>query len=69
MFKGRPSLSKKNCVICFIEGPLKMMMNAFYFILKALSKFMTSQPGEQTVEIQILTNILGSFSEVKATRQ
>ena len=31
------SLSKKKCVICFIESPLKMMKNAFYFILKALS--------------------------------
>ena len=30
------SPSKKNCVICFIESPLKMMKNAFYFILKAL---------------------------------
>ena len=29
-------LSKKNCVICFIESLLKMMKNAFYFILKAL---------------------------------
>ena len=28
---------QKNCVIYFIEGPLKMMKNAFYFILKALS--------------------------------
>ena len=27
---------KKNCVICFLESPLKMMKNAFYFILKAL---------------------------------
>ena len=26
----------KNCVIYFIESPLKMMNNAFYFILKAL---------------------------------
>ena len=26
----------KTCVICFIESPLKMMKNAFYFILKAL---------------------------------
>ena len=26
---------KKNCVICFIEIPLKMMKNVFYFILKA----------------------------------
>ena len=24
---------------CFIEGPLKMMKNAFYFILKALFVF------------------------------
>ena len=30
------SPSKKNCVICFIESPLKKMKNAFYFILKAL---------------------------------
>ena len=26
---------KKICVICFIEIPLKMMKNVFYFILKA----------------------------------
>ena len=30
------SSSQKNCVICFIESPLKMMKNGFYFILKAL---------------------------------
>ena len=30
------SPSQKNCVICFIESPLKMMKNAFYFISKAL---------------------------------
>ena len=30
------SPSKKNCVICFIESPLKLMKDAFYFILKAL---------------------------------
>ena len=30
------SPSRKNCVICFIESPLKMMENGFYFILKAL---------------------------------
>ena len=40
------SPSKKNCVTCFIESPLKMMKNAFYFILKALfflkiSKFLS----------------------------
>ena len=28
-------LPKKNCFIYFIESPLKMMKNAFYFILKA----------------------------------
>ena len=28
--------SKKIYVICFIESPLRMMKNAFYFILKAL---------------------------------
>ena len=30
------SPSKKFCVICLIESSLKMMKNAFYFILKAL---------------------------------
>ena len=30
------SPSKKICVICLIESPLKMIKNAFYFILKAL---------------------------------
>ena len=30
------SPSKKICVNWFIESPLKMMKNAFYFILKAL---------------------------------
>ena len=31
------SSSKKICVICLVESPLKMMKNVFYFILKALS--------------------------------
>ena len=36
-FKSDSHLPKQeNCVICFIESPLKMMENAFYFILKAL---------------------------------
>ena len=93
-FKVGLSPSKKICVICFIEIPLKMMKNAFYFILKALlvlkifqvfvltfwscrenvlirrirltSKFMTSQPGLQTVAMRILPNI---SQKVKATRQ
>ena len=30
------SSSKKDCAICLIESPLKMIKNAFYFILKAL---------------------------------
>ena len=33
------SPSKKICVIFLIESPLKMMKNAFYFILKALFVF------------------------------
>ena len=46
-FKVGFSPSKKFCVICLIESPLKMMRNAFYFILKALFvlkifKFFTS---------------------------
>ena len=35
-FKVGLSPSKKDCVIYLIESPLKMMKNAFYFILKAL---------------------------------
>ena len=81
LFKVGLSPSKKNCFICLIEIPLKMMKNAFYFILKALfvlkifkffrscrknglirkirltSKFMTSQPGSQTIAIHILPDI------------
>ena len=34
--KSDPHLPKKTCVICLIENPLKMMRNAFYFVLKAL---------------------------------
>ena len=30
--KVRPSISKKICVICLIESPLKMIKNVFYFI-------------------------------------
>ena len=30
------SPTKKNCIICFIESPIKMMKNVFYFILKVL---------------------------------
>ena len=30
------SLSKKLCFICFNESPLKIMKNAFYFMLKAI---------------------------------
>ena len=36
LFKVGLSSSKKNCVICFIESPLKTIKNAFYFIVKAL---------------------------------
>ena len=38
-FKVGFSPSKKICFICFIESPLKMMKNAFYFTLKALFVF------------------------------
>ena len=34
--KSGSHLSKKFCVIYLIESPLKVMKNAFYFILKAL---------------------------------
>ena len=36
MIKVGLSPSKKNCVVCLIKIPLKMMKNIFYFILKAL---------------------------------
>ena len=86
------SPSKKNCVICFIEIPLKVMKNDYYFILKALfvleifkflsrrfgqvgkmakirkvrltSKFMTSQPGLQTIAIHILLNMTMKFGQL-----
>ena len=35
-FKIGLSPSKKMCVICLTESPLRMMKNTFYFILKAL---------------------------------
>ena len=83
--KVKLSPSKKICFICFNESLLKIMENAFYFILKALfvfkifkflpwffwscrkkgliweitltSKFVTSQPGQQTITMHILPNI------------
>ena len=36
IFKTGLSSYKKTCFICFNESPLKMMKNAFWFILKAL---------------------------------
>ena len=39
MIKVGLSPSKKNCVVCLIKIPLKMMKNIFYFILKALFVF------------------------------
>ena len=36
LFKVGFSSSKKICIICFIESPLKMTKNIFYFILKPL---------------------------------
>ena len=36
LLKSDSHLPKKFCFICFIKGPLKMMKNAIYFILKAL---------------------------------
>ena len=36
-FKVGPSPSKKNCVVCFNESPLKMMKIIFYFTLKLIS--------------------------------
>ena len=82
--KSDSHLPKKS-FIWFNESPLKLMKNAFYFILKVffvfkifkflswlfsyiekngltrkiklISKFMTSQPGQQTIAIHILPNI------------
>ena len=83
--KVRLSPLKEICIIWLIESHLKLMKNAFYFILKSLSilkifkflswhfghvwkttflnrlrltsKFMTSQPGFQTIPGLILPNI------------
>ena len=38
-FKVRPSLFKNIWFVCFYESPLKVMKNAFCFILKAPSVF------------------------------
>ena len=35
-FKVGLSVSKRISIVCLIESPLKMMKNAFYFILKVL---------------------------------
>ena len=35
-FKLDSRVPKKICIICLIKNPLKVMKNAFYFILKAL---------------------------------
>ena len=50
LLKSDSDLPKEIYCICFIESPLKMMQNAFYFILKALFvlkifKFMPSLYG------------------------
>ena len=37
--ENRTLTFQKNCVICLIENPLKMMKNPFYFILKAFFVF------------------------------
>ena len=36
LVKVGPSPSKKNCVICFIERPLKTIKSVFYLVLKGL---------------------------------
>ena len=48
--KSGSHLPKKICFICFNESPLKMMKNAFYFILKAffvlkIFKFLSQRFG------------------------
>ena len=41
--KAGLSFSKKNCVICLIENPLKSMKNAFYLILVSFFVLKTFQ--------------------------
>ena len=71
--KSDSHLLKKFCVIRFIANPLKIMKNAFYFILKAIfvfkiskilswkirltSEFMMSRSDLQTIATHILLNI------------
>ena len=38
-FKLGLSSSTTKCLVCYIESPLKIMKNDFYFILKALFVF------------------------------
>ena len=63
LFKSDSHLPNKICFICFNESPLKMMKNAFYFILKALFvvkifKFLSLLFGhKQTITVHILLNI------------
>ena len=72
LLKVEISPPKNSCIICLTEIPLKMMKNAFYFILMfllfrknglirkikfTLLKFMMSQPRLQTIAIRILPNI------------
>ena len=82
-------LQKKKVFIYFKESPLKMMKNAFYFMLKArfcfetftflvmqknilirkiwlVSKFMTSQTGQQIITIEY--NMRNIFFERLSTK-
>ena len=43
ILKLETQLPKKKCFICFHESPLKMMKNAFHFILKPLFVFKISE--------------------------
>ena len=75
-FKVGVSPSKKVVFICFNESHLKMIKNAFYFMLKALSvlkvvkflsnfKIMTSQTEHKLITIYILPNIPKSKRDQK----
>ena len=67
LLKSDSHVSKKNSFIFFNESPLKMIKNDSYFILKAkirlISKFITSQPGQQAMTIHTLLNTSRSKSK------
>ena len=56
------SPSKESCLVCFNESPLKMMKNAFYFILKALLVLWSCRKNSLIRKIRLISKLLTSQS-------